>query len=112
MTFASEASALRDEWRSLAASLRSAGEAGGVGDVAAFVERAVRLQQAFAAAALLEQQAHETEDDLRAEIAELRRERDEQDRLLAAHRERLVRWQAECDGVQAECEGADRGDCL
>ena len=70
-----------------------------------FLDRADRLHTAFALAAARKAAAtdeHEDESSLRADIAALQTELREKDELLAKHRERLRRWQAECDAVSAQ----------
>ena len=72
--------------------------------VAAFTARAVRLQQAFAAVRLrtLTEEADGTcAEFVREEVATLQRELAAKDALLATHRERVCRWQAECEDVRA-----------
>ena len=74
--------------------------------VAAFTARALRLQQAFAAARLralvtdMEREAHDDAASLRGDIDALQREIDAKDALLVTHRARVLRWRAECHAWQ------------
>ena len=78
--------------------------------VAAFTARALRLQQAFAAARLralltdMELEAHDDAASLRGDIDALQREIDAKDALIVTHRARVLRWRAECDDVRATAE--------
>lgn len=105
-----EADALRTEMAACLQSLtgeRSSSKAdepaAGVEErVDAFMERAKRLQVAFARA---EHAAVGEEGEtaaLRADIASLKEELRIKDELLAVHRERVERWRGECDAVAAQ----------
>ena len=73
--------------------------------LAAFLERAGRLQNAFAAAAMQQEAGLGGADDdcnpaaLRAEVEALRTELADKESLLTAHRTNVQRWLAECQSV-------------
>ena len=77
--------------------------------VASFTARAVRLQQAFAAARLRMLVAGTPDaigdaTSLRADIDALQHEISVKDAVLATHRARVQRWCVECEAVQATAE--------
>ena len=105
MAHVAEANALRADFAAL---LRQLAGEGAVDEsceapIIAFAQRAQSLQHAFAAARLCAE--HESDGSvalLHEDIAALEREIGEKDALLAKHRERLSRWQAECTSIRAE----------
>ena len=87
--------------------------------VASLGRHALRLQQAFAASRWRTADLEDDDDDesaVREEIARLRLELEQKERLLSTHRERLVRWQTECAVVQSASQrvhdsmGTDPGE--
>ena len=105
---AEEADALRADMAACLRALSGDGEADGPGVealLAAFLERAGRLQNAFAAAAMQQEAGLGGADDdsnpaaLRAEVEALRTELADKESLLTAHRTNVQRWLAECQSV-------------
>ena len=76
--------------------------------VAVFLERAGRVQQEFAIAAMREEAAVAADEvdaeTLRSQVEELRRELADKEALLAKHRQNVQRWQQECLAVQQSSE--------
>ena len=72
--------------------------------VTAFMDRSTNLQRAFAVAAISDGASSSSggtdPEAVRAEVAALRAELAEKDRLLAVHRTNVQRWLGECDSVQ------------
>ena len=78
---------------------------------ASFVERAEVLQRCLASTRLRvesEGDAKGMEEELRAEVGALRSELAEKERLLARHREQLLRWNAACADVRTGCNEVSR----
>lgn len=109
-----DAEALRSDLATLLRVVAGDSTDGAVGGcehaMGSFIGHAVRLQQSFAAARVRAAEAESAVAStsvatLREEIAALRSELDAKEALLASHRERCIRWKAECDAVRAGAEG-------
>lgn len=83
------------------------------GHAADFLERASLLRRAFAREVLWAREQAADEDEsaaaMRAEIAALRIELRDKEALIASHRQRVQRWDAECAAVAAACGGDASG---
>lgn len=113
-SFVADAAALREDWQSVAAFLRAPTNVSGFeATVNSFFERALVLQEDFAAARMMrkarDDELPDDEDRVRAQIQALRAELGEKDELLARHRTRLERWQAEITAVEDQVEVAALG---